>query len=124
MTDNVLNQKRTELREEMNSKGFGWIDGKYFKPPHEYQMRKEELSCIDMINSILAYDWFGESAELVMQHEEKKYYNYLEDYVDMFGRDMVVELIQGQIDDISEIKRNVHTDNEGISYNSIIWREG
>ena len=123
MTDKQLEQKRKELRKEMNAKGFGWIDGKYFKPSHEYKMREEELSCIDMINSILAYDWFGESAESVIKAEEKKYYNYLEDYVDMFGRDKVVELIQGQIDDISEIKRNVHTDNEGISYNSIIWRE-
>ena len=123
MTDNVLNQKRKELREEMNLKGFGWINGKYFKPPYEYQMKEEELSCVDMINSILAYDWFGESAESVMKAEEKKYYNYLEDYVDMFGRDKVVELIQGQIDSIDYIKRNVHVDNEGISYNSIIWRE-
>jgi hypothetical protein len=123
MTDKMLEQKKQALREEMNAKGFGWIDGKYIKPPKEYKMQEEELSCIDMINSILAYDWFGESAEWVMEHEEKKYYNYLEDYVDMFGRDRVVELIQGQIDSIRDIKRNVHVDNEGVSYNSIIWRE-
>lgn len=123
MTDKILDQKRKELRTEMNSKGFGWIDGKYFKPPQEYKIREEEFSCISMINSILAYDWFGESAEQVMEAEERKYYNYLEDYVDMFGRDRVVELIQGQIDSIRDIKRNVHVDNEGVSYNSIIWRE-
>lgn len=123
MTDKMLEQKKQALREEMNSKGFGWIDGKYIKPPKEYKMREEELSCIDMINSILAYDWFGQDAEWVMEYEEKSYYNYLEDYVDMFGRDKVVELIQGQIDSIRDIKRNVHVDNEGVSYNSIIWRE-
>lgn len=81
----------------------------------------KELSCIDMINSILAYHWFGEDAEWVMQHEEKAYKNYLAEYVDLFGRDRVVKLIQEQIDSIDSIKRNVHTDSEGLSYNSIIW---
>ncbi len=123
MTDKILEQKKQALRKEMNAKGFGWIDGKYIKPPKEYKMREEELSCIDMINSILAYDWFGEDAESVMQHQERQFCNYLEDFVDMFSRDKVVELIQGQLDDICDIKRNVHVDNEGVSYNSIIWRE-
>lgn len=83
----------------------------------------EELRCIDMINSILAYDWFGETAEEVMQMEERGHYNYLADYVTMLGRDKVVALIQGQINDIAYITRNVHTDSEGLTYNSIIWKE-
>ena len=123
MTDNQLEQKTRELRDEMNAQGFGWINGKYIKPPKEYDLRQQELSCINMINSILAYDWFGQDAEWVMQHEEKAYKNYLAGYVEMFGRERVVELIQGQIDSIKEIKRNVHTDSEGLSYNSIVWNE-
>lgn len=123
MTDRQFEQKKKELREEMNSQGFGWIDGKYIKPPKEYQMREEELHCIDMINSILAYDWFGQDAEWVIQHEEKAYKNYLAEYVALFGRNKVVELIQEQINSIKEIKRNVHTDGEGVTYNSIIWRD-
>ena len=83
----------------------------------------EELRCIDMINSILAYDWFGETAEEVMQMEERRHYNYLADYVTMLGRDKVVALIQGQINDIAYIARNVSTDSEGVTYNSIIWKE-
>lgn len=123
MTDKQFEQKKKELREEMNSKGFGWIDGKYFKPPKEYQLKEEELSCISMINSILAYRWWGDDAESVMRREEKAYYNYLAEYVELFGREKVVELIQGQIDSIKEIKRNVHTDSEGVSYNSVVWNE-
>ena len=123
MTDKQLEQKEKELREEMNSQGYGWIDGKYFKPPKEYMIREEELSCIGMINSILAYRWFGDDAETVMQREEKAYHNYLGQYVALLGRKKVVELIQEQIDSIKEIKRNIHTDSEGLSYNSIVWNE-
>lgn len=123
MTDKQLDQKRRELRKEMNAHGFGWIDGKYIKPPKEYKLREEELSCVGMINSILAYNWFGEDAEAIMQMEELSHYNYLAEYVELFGRDKVVALIQNQIDDINYVKYGVYTDNEGVTYNSIVWRE-
>ena len=123
MTDRQFEQKKEELRKEMNAQGFGWINGKYIKPPKEYELRERELSCISMINSILAYNWFGEDAEQVMQYEEKAYKNYLAEYVALFSRKKVVELIQEQINSIKDIKRNVHTDSEGVTYNSIIWNE-
>ena len=62
MTDKQFEQAQKELREEMESLGYGWINVKYIKPPEEYEVRKEELSCISMINSILAYHWYGEDA--------------------------------------------------------------
>lgn len=123
MTDRQYEQKKETLRKEMNAQGFGWINGKYIKPPKEYELRERELSCISMINSILAYSWFGENAERVMQMEEGSYKNYLAEYVALFGRKHVVALIQDQISSIKTIKRNVHTDGEGVSYNSIIWNE-
>lgn len=124
MNDKQFKLKKKELREEMNAKGFGWIDGKYIKPPKKYEKRERELSCISMINSILAYNWtIGcEGAEAVMQHEENRYHNYLADYVQLFGREKVVELIQGQINSIDSIKRNVGTDSEGVTYNAIVWK--
>lgn len=123
MTDKQFEQKKKELRAEMNAKGFGWIDGKYIKPPKEYMMREEELSCIGMINSILAYGGFGLDAETVIKNQGKSYHNYLAQYVNILGHKKVVDLIQGQIDSIKEIKQNVHTDSEGLSYNSIVWNE-
>ena len=123
MTDKQFEAKKKELREEMNAKGFGWIDGKYIKPPQEYKMREEELDCISMINSILAYNWFNQNAEEIVQMEERNHYNYLADYVKLFGRDRVVKLIKEQMGSIQNIKRNVHTDGEGVTYNSIIWRD-
>lgn len=123
MTDKQFEQKKKELREEMKSIGCGWIDGKYIKPPKEYELREKEFSCISMINSILAYNWFGQSAEEIMQMEECGCKNYLAEYVALFSRKKVIGLIQEQINSIKDIKRNVHTDGEGITYNSIVWNE-
>lgn len=123
MNDRQFEQAKRQLREEMNLHGYGWINGKYIKPPTKYKLKEQELSCISMINSILAYHWFGQSAEAIMQMEERRYYNYLADYVEAFGRDEVVAKIQEQIDSIDHIEYNVITDSEGVSYNSIIWKE-
>lgn len=122
MTDKQFELKKEQLREEMKSHGYGWVDGKYIRPPKEYEMREEELYCINMINSILAYRCFGFTAEQVMQSEEKSHYNYLENYVKKLGRDKVVSLIQGQIDSIDKINSCVFTDGEGCTYNSITWK--
>lgn len=123
MNDKMLEQKKKELKEEMNAKGFGWIDGKYTKPPEEYELRDSELRCIDMINSILCYNCEGYTdAEKVMQYEENSRYNYLADYVELFGRDKVVALIQEQIDSIDSVNVSVYTDSEGLTYNSINWK--
>ena len=123
MNDNQLKQAQKQLREEMNALGFGWIDGKYIKPPQEYELRERELSCISMINSILAYGCRGYLiAEKVMAHEESRRYNYLADYVEVLGREKVVALIQAQIDSIDHVAQNVFVDDEGLMYNSIIWK--
>lgn len=124
MTDKQLKQAEQQLRDEMHAKGCGWINGRWVKPPYEYEVREQELNCISMINSILAYQGAGMTdAEAVMQMEERNYYNYLAEYVETFGRDKVVALIQGQIDDIDHVQHSVFTDSEGCSYNSIVWKE-
>lgn len=122
MTDKQFEQKKKRLHEEMNANGFGWINGKYIRPPREYEMQQREFSCISMINSILCYDCKGyKDAEKVLEHEEQSYHNYLAEYVKLFGREKVVALIQEQINSIVGIKCNVHTDSEGVTYNSIVW---
>ena len=124
MNDKQLDQAKKQLQEEMNSLGYGWIDGNYIKPPKEFELRDRELWCIDMINSILCYNCRGYTdAEAVMQYEEKSYYNYLADYVKDLGRDKVIALIQGQIDSMAGVNQNVYTDSEGLTYNSIVWKE-
>lgn len=123
MNDKQLELAKQKLRREMNAIDCGWINGKYIKPPQEYELRSMEFSCISMINSILAYSCHGYTAEEVMVHEESARYNYLADYVEALGRDKVIALIQEQINSIDHIEQNVFVDDEGLMYNSIIWKE-
>lgn len=90
-----------------------WKDG---KPPvytYEQKLLKEKVSCIDMIDSILIYN----GSKGIFDNR------YLKDYINELGLKTVAELVIGQVEDISKstILRGVHTDNEGLSYNSIIW---
>lgn len=124
MNDKQLEQARENLRKEMNAAGYGWLDGKWIKPPRKYEVREEELSCINMINSILAYGCAGyKDGEAVLKHEENSWHNYLADYVKTLGRKKVVTLIQGQIDSMMGVRHCVYTDSEGGTYNSILWKE-
>ena len=92
-----------------------WKDG---KPPEltlEQELLSESLSCRSMINSILCYH----GAKDIMQN------SYLQKYFETLGTITVAKLVNEQIEDFSKAKvlKNVHTDSEGCSYNSIIWAD-
>lgn len=123
MNDKQLEEAKLALREEIRAIGCGFVDGQYIHPPKEYEARREALRCVDMINSVLAYGCRGYTAEEVMQHEEQAQYNYLAEYVQKLGRAAVVELIDGQIKSMSGIAVGTFEDDEGVVYNSIIWKE-
>lgn len=111
-------------KKKLANAGCGWKNGVYYKGTPEQEIRKRELSCIEMINSILAYDCRGYSvANDVLKYEKNSYYNYLENYVTELGESRVLELIQGQIDSIDTINVDVGQDSEGVSYNSIKWKK-
>lgn len=123
MNDKQFEQAKKQLREEMHAIGCGWINGNYIKPPKEYALREEELDCISMINSILCYRLRWEKdAAIVLQEDRSKKYSYLSEYVESLGETKVIQLIQNQIDDIAYIKNSVYTDGEGLTYNSIVWK--
>ena len=89
--------------------------------------KQDIASCVGMINSILAYDHPRHikevTAEEVLEKQEKAYHNYLDKYVKSLGREKVLELIRGQLEDIDVVKENVGTDGEGVSYNSIRFKK-
>lgn len=92
-----------------------WVNGKApILTPEQNQLRRE-LQCRDMINSILCY----KGKENLMNNE------YIDDYINDLGYDIVKCLCDEQIADFEKaiVKENVHTDSEGISYNSIIWAD-
>ena len=110
-------------KKKLVNAGCGWMNGIYHKGTPEQEIRKKELNCIEMINSILAYDCRGYSdAKDVLEHEKNSYYNYLDNYITELGENRVLELIQGQINSVDTVNVDVMCDSEGVSYNSIKWK--
>lgn len=120
MTDYELSQAKRQLSEQMKKTSI-----ERGKPTPEQRRQYEKFLCISMINSVIAYDWYeGQTAKELLDWElNDRYHSYLEEYVEKFGYDTVLALVQGQLDDIVSIERDVFTDGEGVSYNSITWKE-
>lgn len=119
MTDYELSQAKSQLSEQM------WKSREENgKSTPEQRREYEKLLCVSMINSVIAYDWYeGETAKELLDRElNHKHRSYLEEYVNIFGYDEVLALVRGQLDDIVSIERGVFTDGEGVSYNSIVWK--
>jgi len=129
LTDESLKEsKGLSDREIDNFSGSLLRDKKYSDLSDEERRLYNELSCRSMINSILAYteiDWKGNrpSAKEIVDEQDKKYKNYLKSYIDSLGRDRVIELVQEQMDRIENVLWSVDTDSEGLSYNSIRFKE-
>lgn len=85
---------------------------------------QRRISCIGMINSVLAYHWTDKdkTPTEMLEWELKRYHSYLKQYVDLFGYTEVLRLITEQMKDIEEIKTNIHTDSQGVQYNFIVWK--
>lgn len=111
MTDNELKKAQQEYFKRAREQGIE----NYYKTK-EYK----EFSCIEMINSILAYG-FNRDPLYVLAREFARPHNYLKEYVEILGEKKVLELIKNQINDIKSIETGVYTDYEGVSYNSIVW---
>ena len=120
MTDFELSQAKRQLSEQM------WKSREENgKPTPEQKRQYEKFMCVSMINSVIAYDWYeGQTAKELLDWElNDRYHSYLEKYVSKFGYDEVLALMQDQLNDIKSIERDTFTDGEGVSYNSIIWKE-
>ena len=120
MTDYELSQAKRQLSEQMRKTSI-----ENGKPTPEQKRQYEKYLCISMINSVIAYDWYeGQTAKELLDWElNDRYHSYLEEYVNKLGYDEVLALVQGQLNDIKSIERDVFTDDEGVSYNSIIWKD-
>ena len=82
-----------------------------------------ELSCREMINACLAYGSINDFWETFEWRFGDK--SYAEPYVKHLGLRRVKELVAEQEVDFAKAKliRNVFTDDEGCSYNSIQWED-
>ena len=86
----------------------------------------EEMSLRNMIMSCLTY---GEDIfTSVCINACSKYYHrpYAEEYIDILGYDRVMEIYNDQkeyFDTKCRVEKNVYTDCEGLTYNSLIEEE-
>lgn len=84
----------------------------------EQKILEKELSCREMINSVLCYNHITVPEQLSDDR-------YIQEYFNKIGEDRVMELCKEQFDDFQKatVIENVHTDSEGVSYNSIVWAD-
>ena len=86
----------------------------------------EEMSLREMIMSCLIYG--DDIFTSVCINACSKYYHrpYAEEYIDILGYDRVMEIYNDQknyFDTKCRVEKNVYTDCEGITYNSLIEEE-
>lgn len=123
MNASTLEKRKKELNEKIKAQCKQFPGRKLEIKDKKLINERNELNCIEMVNSLLCYEYAGfKNAEEVMQKEEKSDFNYLETYVEKIGRKRVVELIQEQIDSIEHVESCVFVDDEFVPYNSIVWK--
>lgn len=124
MTHKEYERERKSFIDRRTTNGYGFPANTSKKLPVLYYAEEEILSCISMVDSILCYDCRGFSdASAVLSYSKRSYKDYLKEYVESLGENMVLKIIQEQIDSIDHIKCDVYTDSEGVSYNSIVWKD-
>ena len=98
-----------------------WNEIPYKEWTAEQKNLDNELSCREMINSCLCYGMMYAFYEESTGEWGRYAANYREDLSD----ERVIELIAEQRADFEKatVKRNVGTDGEGLSYNSIKWAD-
>lgn len=108
-----------EIEKHKYYKDKGWIDSKNrkkdaysFLPSSDYT--DEEKRFARMAESVIAYDRNHDIEHLLSDE-------YLQDY-DIPKR-RKIEILNEMLDDLVEVRENVHTDNEGLSYNSTIYKD-
>lgn len=116
-----MNSKTLKLEQEkLREAGYSRWSG-----PEEVRKRCWELAAIDMIHSLLAYNYpLSMSGKEILDKEKSSSHNYLENYIDALGEESVVRLIDGERNSISDVKTCVYTDSEGVTYNSIMFSDG
>lgn len=85
---------------------------------NQFKNEEDELDCISMIHSILTYS-SNHNTEAVLNNK------YLQDYINSLGIDKVKDLVNQEIEEFKNatINTDVYTDGEGVSYNSVTFKD-
>lgn len=130
-----INDKHNKLAEQYpNPEASGFV-GRFKNIPEEVyapvRTERAELECIRMIHSILTYldpeDWNLSNDKIVglVMEDYSNYGNryYLRESAKTLGWDRVEELVAQEVAEYknAKINRNVYTDSEGVTYNSVTF---
>lgn len=91
----------------------------------DFARRYAYCNAWSMVSSILAYNWTRKdrsAKELLDWELNHRHHSYLEEYVDELGYDTILNLIQQEMDDINHIEIAVFTDSDGLTYNSVVYK--
>lgn len=122
MENKKLEQYKNKLYAEMRERK---AKGENPFKDADFRRRYDYKSAWEMIGSVLAYDWARKdrsARELLDWELNDRYHSYLEEYVDKLGYDTILNLIQQEMDAIDHIEIAVFTDSDGLTYNSIIYK--
>ena len=121
MENKKLEQYENKLYAEMRERKAKGEDP--FKDA-DFKRRYDYKNAWSMVSSILAYNWQrGRTAEELLDWElNHRHHSYLEEYVDKLGYGTILNLIQQEMDEIDHIEKAVFTDSEGLTYNSIVYK--
>ena len=128
-TNKELNAKeeafRKKVRQALKDNGdsnsdnmVGWVKRLPEDIVKELEQEEAELRCISMLHSILTYS-NNRDIDILLQDR------YLQKYIDELGIDKVKELATQEINEFNnaEIINDVYTDTEGVTYNSVKFKD-
>lgn len=116
---NDTSDKQTEYYNVSNYRDSRWY--------HRTERQSKQLSiiqCLDRIDSIIAYSpqCNKSLAKDILDKDLSSKYLYLKQYVDMFSYNFVLACIISQLGSIDKINTNGFTDDECLSYNSVVYK--
>lgn len=120
--NDIFNTNDTSDKQTEYYNVFNYRDSKWYHKTERQQKQFDILSTLDRIDSILAYHPGGSSAKEILDKDLSSKYSYLKQYVNMFSYHFVWACINSQLKSIDKINTNVFTDDEVISYNSVIYK--
>lgn len=113
----VTDKEVAEAKRKLREKGIGWVNGE-FKAPKSKEDKElyAELEAMGMIHSFVAYHNWNSKDIWFSSH-------YFKDHLKALGKEKLQALIDVTLSKVETVKHCVHTDSEGLTYNSIVWKE-
>lgn len=122
--NDIFNTNDTSDKQTEYYNVFNYRDSRWYHRTARQSKQLSIIQCLDMIDSIIVYSPRGNKslAKDILNKDLSSKYSYFKQYVNMFSYNFVLVCIISQLKSIDKINTNVFTDDEGLSYNSVIYK--